>query len=101
LATISVPTLPPAPPLLSITTCCPRSAVMPTATTRAIRSVGPPGGNGTTSRIGLSGYCAMALAHDSSAATPRASAHLVKRIDRLSPCTVVVGAADRPTLSAS
>ena len=55
--------LPPAPGRLSTTTLWPQASVRCFATSRARMSVAPPGGNGTTSRIGLVGYagaCAIA-----------------------------------------
>ena len=45
----------PAPGRFSTITCWPRFDDMPCATRRAMVSIGPPGGNGTTSLIGLSG----------------------------------------------
>jgi hypothetical protein len=55
LATISVPTMPPAPERLSMTTCCPQASVSFCPIPRARKSVDPPGGNGTTIRIGFVG----------------------------------------------
>jgi hypothetical protein len=46
--------VPPAPGRLSMITW-PRFADTYCAISRAMKSVGPPGGNGTISRIGLSG----------------------------------------------
>jgi hypothetical protein len=55
LATRSTPMLPPAPPLLSITTTCPRFAALVLARMRATMSVLPPAGKGTARRIGGDG----------------------------------------------
>jgi hypothetical protein len=52
--------LPPAPPRLSMTTCCPSASPRRVAIARPIVSVPPPGGNGRMKRIGLVGYCACA-----------------------------------------
>src|SRR5512140_597272 len=63
LATASTPRLPPAPGLLSITKVQPVAAATFWLVSRATMSVPPPGGNGTTRRIGLAGQaCANALA---------------------------------------
>ena len=68
-ATASVPVTPPAPPRLSMTTCCLRISDIRCPTTRAIRSFGPPGGNGTMSRIGFDGKsCADAAAETNTTA---------------------------------
>jgi len=47
--------MPPAPPMFSITICWPSDRDMLSWTMRAIASVAPPGGNGTTSVIGRLG----------------------------------------------
>src|SRR2546428_5489236 len=47
--TLSAPMLPPAPPRLSTRTCWPSCSESFCATGLATMSVGPPGGNGTTS----------------------------------------------------
>jgi hypothetical protein len=53
--------LPLAPPLLSTITFCPSCSPSLCASRRATRSVGPPGGKGTTIVIGLAGQaCANA-----------------------------------------
>src|ERR1019366_2371764 len=66
-ATASVPSTPPWPPRLSITTGCFVSSDMRWPITRAMMSLGPPAGNGTTSRIALLGNsCAAAKAGQSS-----------------------------------
>jgi hypothetical protein len=52
---MSVPSTPPAPPRLSITIGCFSSSDIRWPITRAMTSLGPPAGNGTISRIGLSG----------------------------------------------
>src|SRR5687767_14190029 len=52
--------LPEAPALFSTTTGCPSRFESASATTRPLVSVTPPGANGTTSRIGRSGYWAWA-----------------------------------------
>ena len=48
------------PPCSRRSTCCPRRFDRASATTRPLVSVTPPGANGTTRRIGLSGYAACA-----------------------------------------
>src|SRR5262245_33620755 len=54
--------LPPAPPRFSTMNCWPRLSVSFCASGRAIVSLPPPGGYGTTMRTGLAGYvCAAAL----------------------------------------
>jgi hypothetical protein len=60
--------LPDAPGLFSTTIGCPRRRDSASATTRPLVSVTPPAANGTTSRIGRSGYCASAGAATISAA---------------------------------
>src|SRR5450759_911123 len=55
LTTASAPILPPAPGRLSMTTVWPSSGRRLSAITRAVTSVLPPGGYGTTSLIGLEG----------------------------------------------
>src|SRR5690606_32387397 len=62
LATIDIPMLPPAPALFSTTTGCPHCSDKLCAIKRARVSVTPPAVNGTTSRTGLSGYDAAAVA---------------------------------------
>src|SRR5437868_15072169 len=51
---------PPAPARFSITNGRPRSSAICAVTNRATRSTVPPAGNGSSRRIGLSGYCALA-----------------------------------------
>src|SRR6218665_397386 len=53
-ATYSAPMLPPAPARFSTTMVWPSRSFIEAASVRAIASVGPPGGKGTTSVIGLS-----------------------------------------------
>src|SRR5512143_2468623 len=68
--------LPPAPGRLSTMTCCPHASVSFCPTSRARMSVAPPGGNGTTIRIGLVGYagaCAPAGGTIADRAASRAS----------------------------
>src|SRR6185295_8658288 len=54
--------LPPAPGRLSTTTCAFHASASRCAAARAMMSVAPPGGNGTTMRIGWLGYAACARA---------------------------------------
>src|SRR5262249_18511313 len=67
--------MPPAPAFASITNARPRSDAMRSVTSRVTRSTAPPGGNGVTTWIGRSGYCAKdgaanaALSNTMSAAT--------------------------------
>src|SRR5688500_3963593 len=51
--------MPSAPGLVSMITGWPRACCSGVEKMRAPTSAAPPGGNGTTSRIGLSGYCAL------------------------------------------
>ncbi len=68
LATISPPIMPPAPGRLSTTTGWPSSSLRPGATARALISTLPPGANGTTIRMGLTGkVCACACTQSASA----------------------------------
>src|SRR6266702_2965896 len=60
LATKSVPMLPPEPVLFSMTTGCPNAPDRRGPSARAVKSVIPPGGKVTISRIGFDGYCASA-----------------------------------------
>src|SRR5262245_48215073 len=62
---------PPAPALFSITNGRPSSSAICAVTRRATRSTVPPAGNGSSRRIGLSGYCA---AQGAAVATARATA---------------------------
>ena len=63
-AAMSVPMLPPAPGRLSTTTAYPSCSVSFWLTSRATILEPPPGGKGSMSRIGLSGYgCASGCAH--------------------------------------
>src|SRR5262245_35497845 len=64
-----MPMLPPAPPRLSTTTCCPQTSVNFWPSRRAIVSVAAPGGNGTMMRIGRPGYCCSAACAVGSAQT--------------------------------
>src|SRR6185295_9688743 len=62
-ATASVPSTPPWPPRLSISTGCLAISDMRWPITRAMMSLGPPAGNGTISLIGFAGKsCAEAKA---------------------------------------
>ncbi|CFP64822.1 Uncharacterised protein [Bordetella pertussis] len=54
-ATSSAPILPPAPPRFSTTTVWSSCVFRPSASRRAMASVGPPGGKGTTRVTGRSG----------------------------------------------
>src|SRR6476660_9376274 len=67
-ATICAPIAVLAPARFSITTGWPQCSLMRWPTKRAIRSVGPPGGNGTMMRIGRFGKFAAALGSDCAAA---------------------------------
>jgi hypothetical protein len=60
LAPRSVPMVPPAPPMLSTTTCWPSSLPSASATRRAITSLVPPAGNGLTIFSGLLGQLSWA-----------------------------------------
>src|SRR5882724_1500673 len=66
-ATICAPIAVLAPARFSITTGWPQCSLMRWPTNRAIRSVGPPGGNGTMMRIGRLGKFAAALESDCAA----------------------------------
>src|SRR5207342_647344 len=70
---------PPAPVLLSTSTCCPNSAVSRSASRRATMSVTPPGGKGTTRRIGFSGYSARAAVASESRMASTAARSLMDR----------------------
>src|SRR5947209_17131143 len=64
--------LPPAPARFSMMKGCPRISAIFGVTVRATMSVPPPGGNGTTTRIGFDGkLCASALAAKASANAKR------------------------------
>src|ERR1041384_971248 len=52
--------MPPAPALFSITNGLPSSSAIFAVTTRATMSTAPPAGNGSSNRVGLSGYSARA-----------------------------------------
>src|SRR2546427_3602539 len=62
LATSSLERLPLEPGRFSTTTGCPSASPSLGETTRAIVSVAPPGGLGTSRRIGRLGYCAQGAA---------------------------------------
>jgi hypothetical protein len=64
LAAIAAPIAPAAPGLLSITVCQPVLSLTLAASRRTTGSVVPPGGKGTTTRIGPFGQSAWALAAD-------------------------------------
>lgn len=55
-ATSAAAIVPAAPALFSTTTGCPSSTVNRAPSLRAIKSVEAPGANGTSNRIGRSGY---------------------------------------------
>ena len=78
LATMPTPIVPPPPARLSMTTPVLRFSATRCPVVRASRSVPPPGGCGTTSRIGLDGYGAGSAADATAAASVRmiASAEL-------------------------
>src|SRR4029453_12973438 len=71
--------LPPPPGLLSMTMVHLVAALIFSPTRRESVSVPPPGGNGTTMRIGLSGHFAWANAWMGSAASAATAARLSKR----------------------
>src|SRR5437588_6996401 len=71
-ATKSVPILPPEPVRFSTKTGCPSASLSRGASARAVKSVIPPGGKVTTSRIGFAGYCPSAAAEKTSAASAMA-----------------------------
>src|SRR4051812_48600962 len=61
--------LPEAPATFSMMTDCPSEGRMPSAIMRAIVSVGPPAGNGTTTVTGRAGYvCATPLSANATTA---------------------------------
>src|SRR5437868_1924612 len=66
-----MPIVVPAPGLLSITTGWPRRGASFSPIERATMSTPPPGGKGTTKRIGFAGYCASAAAGASARKTAR------------------------------
>src|SRR5437763_5646189 len=77
LATLAPPIAPAAPGLLSITVCQPVLSLTLAASRRATASVVPPGGKGTTTRIGPLGQslpCAGARPGRPIVATPPTSA---------------------------
>src|SRR3954471_1915716 len=65
---MSVAAMPAAPGRLSTTTCWPSPAASCVETSRASRSLPPPGANGTMRRSGLVGYSAAAALKESAAA---------------------------------
>src|SRR5215471_12041107 len=72
--------LPPAPPRLSTTTCCPHVSNILWASRREMMSVAAPGANGTMIRIGRDGYAVSAACRASgstSAASPESSLFVV------------------------
>src|SRR5579885_3482394 len=80
--TVSTPIVPPAPPRLSTTTDCPRRSPSPLARPRAMKSVAPPAGKGTMSRMGFSGYAAETMGEvvpnaNTAAATTTARVHVL------------------------
>src|SRR5207245_4933123 len=82
-ATASEPIRPPTPGRFSMTTGWPRPSENFWTTTRATLSLDPPGGNGTTKRIGRLGYGSPDLAEGACACSPSAhvipAMHAVKR----------------------
>src|SRR5262245_28685746 len=77
LAAIAAPIAPAAPGLLSITVCQPVLSLTLAASRRATGSVVPPGGKGTTTRIGALGQsppCARVMPGRPIVAAPPASA---------------------------
>src|SRR5258706_13535089 len=72
LATSSTPIMPPAPPRLSTTTCCPSCEDSLGAMMREVISVPPPGANGLTHLIACCGHaCAQAEPVSAMAANPQ------------------------------
>ena len=69
---VSVPMMVPAPGRMSTITCRPQRLVNSFAISRAQLSLGPPGGNGRTTRIGLSGQLDWASAGERVAAPSQA-----------------------------
>jgi hypothetical protein len=76
-ATMSVPSTPPWPGRLSTTTVWPVISDMRCPTTRAMMSLGPPGGNGTISRIGFLGRSSAAAKVGNSSSDKSASFAIV------------------------
>src|SRR6202171_2646681 len=66
--------LPAAPGLFSTYTCCPRIFDISAATERPTISELPPGANGTTNRIGFTGYVCACAANTNASATMAAAA---------------------------
>src|SRR5687768_7585183 len=81
----------PAPPRLSTTTCCPSTAVMRSATSRAAVSVIAPGAYGTTRRIGLSGKLLPCACAGRDTATRVATALAIARRREVRAVMVVSG----------
>src|SRR5438046_3667624 len=91
---MSAPMLPPAPGRLSITTGWPHDSVSFLPISRPNVSATPPTGNGTTMRIGLSGYvgaCADAKVAIGSIAAPSSIAIVL----RVNWDLIVVGVVER------
>ncbi|MOA18094.1 hypothetical protein D3C78_1383820 [compost metagenome] len=83
MAATSTPRLPPAPGRLSMTTVQLFLSANSWATVRAMKSVPPPGGKGTTRRMGLlgkAGWATAAVMGTAAAARPNRAAH--RRADR-------------------
>src|SRR5258707_7681682 len=76
-ATICAPIAVLAPARFSITTGWPQCSLMRWRTKRAMRSVGPPGGNGTMMRIGRLGKFAAAPGSDCAATGTVAAASAI------------------------
>src|SRR3954470_13088971 len=72
--------MPPAPARLSITIGWPSTAAIFGSMARRIRSGGPPGGEGTTTLMGLFGKpCACARPHESAASTASQERRFIAR----------------------
>src|SRR5947207_12066835 len=71
--------LPPAPALFSTITLWPSVSVSDIASVRAMASVGPPGGKGTTKLMGRSGKRSASAAAGSAAVAASAQAHRNRR----------------------
>src|SRR3954466_7310033 len=76
-ATICAPIAVLAPARFSITTGWPQCSLIRWPTKRAMRSVGPPGGNGTMMRIGRLGKFAAAPRSDCAAARTAAATNAI------------------------
>src|SRR6185436_12248534 len=95
-ATLSIPIMLPAPGRFSTKNCCMKALEKCSAMTRAMMSVPPAGGEGTTMRTGRAGHvCASACVVRT--AKPRAAARIARCMGRSSVlrCHELAGAFDR------